>query len=600
MDDFDESYFTVANGSSSNFTTVNGAVYKATITPATDGNVTINVDADETEDLAGNGNATAQYVTLVDTVKPTITISSSVSNPTNAAFTATFTFSKYVNGFEISDITVGNGTASDLANTTPVKSNNTGGGLIYTALITPTTDGIVTLDVVADAATDTATNGNTVAAQFSTEYDSTKPTLTITSTVANPTNNTFTTTFTFSEAVTGFDIADIALGNATTSNFTATSSTVYTALITPTIDGNVTIDIAADVAADAATNGNIAATQFTTAYDIISPTVTITSTVVNPTNAAFITTVTFSEAVIGFDITDITLSNATASNFTVTSSSVYTALITPTTDGIVTVDVAADVATDTATNGNAAATQFSTLYDRLKPTVAITSTVSDPTNSTFTTTFTFSEAVTGFVVGDITLGNSTASNFTTTSSSIYTASITPIADGTVTVDIAADAVVDTATNGNTSATQFSVLYDATTPDRPIVVAIDSYTCSDITTTTAAGSLIFIGTAEANSTVELFINNTSIGTTVASATGNWTFDHTSVTLADATYNITATAKDASNNTSDTTEVFTISIDTKDWDEHGNPDFCDLDDDNDGVLDVDDNSYLPNPDQARYQW
>ena len=43
------------------------------------------------------------------------------------------------------------------------------------------------------------------------------------------------------------------------------------------------------------------------------------------------------------------------------------------------------------------------------------------------------------------------------------------------------------------------------------------------------------------------------------------------------------------------VFSIIIDTKDFDEDGNPDFCDTDDDNDGVLDADDNSYLPNPDQ-----
>ena len=81
-----------------------------------------------------------------------------------------------------------------------------------------------------------------------TTADITNPTVTITSTVSDPTNSTFTTTFTFSEAVTGFVLGDITLGNATASNFTATSSTVYTALITPTTDGNVTIDVAADVA----------------------------------------------------------------------------------------------------------------------------------------------------------------------------------------------------------------------------------------------------------------------------------------------------------------------------------------------------------------
>ncbi|MDW7696065.1 hypothetical protein R9208_29705, partial [Flammeovirgaceae bacterium SG7u.132] len=69
----------------------------------------------------------------------------------------------------------------------------------------------------------------------------------------------------------------------------------------------------------------------------------------------------------------------------------YTALITPATDGTVTIDVAADVAQDAATNGNTAATQFSIEADLTGPTVAISSTTANPTNAAFTATFTFSE-----------------------------------------------------------------------------------------------------------------------------------------------------------------------------------------------------------------
>ena len=236
-----------------------------------------------------------------------------------------------------------------------------------------------------------------------------------------------------------------------------------------------------------------------------------------------------------------------------------------------------------------------TTADITPPTIIISSPVSNPTNTTFTATFTFSEDVTDFVIGDITLGNATASNFTATSSAIYTALITPIADGTVTIDIAADVAADAATNGNSIATQFSTVYDATAPDMPIVIAIDDYTCAGNTTTTADNTLVFNGTAEASSSVEVFINNSSVGTTTTNGSGTWSFDYTSVTLADATYNITATATDAATNTSNMSAVFSIIIDTKDFDEDGNPDFCDTDDDNDGVLDADDNSYLPNPDQ-----
>ena len=99
--------------------------------------------------------------------------------------------------------------------------------------------------------------------------DNTAPTVTITGVPATSTA-AFTATFTFSEAVTGFVVGDITLGNATASNFTATSTTVYTALITSTASGTVTVtvtvDVAAAVAQDAAGNGNTAATQASSTY----------------------------------------------------------------------------------------------------------------------------------------------------------------------------------------------------------------------------------------------------------------------------------------------------------------------------------------------
>jgi gliding motility-associated-like protein len=283
-------------------------------------------------------------------------------------------------------------------------------------------------------------------------------------------------------------------------------------------------------------------------------------------------------------------------------------------DNIVTINPSLDLPSETAMYVEIPNTAFIDLYDNIyagftdkttwnfttaditNPIVTITSTVSDPTNTTFTTTFTFSEDVTGFVIGDVTLSNATASNFTAISSTVYTALITPTTDGIVTVDVAADVANDAATNGNTAATQFSILYDATAPDMPVVVNIDDYTCPGTTTTTADNTLVFNGTAEADASVEVFVNSTSVGTTTATSAGNWTFDYTSVTLADATYTVTATAKDAATNTSAASSAFIIIIDTIDTDDDGNPDFCDQDDDNDGVLDADDNSYLPNPDQA----
>lgn len=66
-------------------------------------------------------------------------------------------------------------------------------------------------------------------------------------------NDPFTVTFTFSEDVTGFDANDIALANATLSEFTAVSGAEYTATVTP--DGTQT-DISIDIAAAAAQSSN--------------------------------------------------------------------------------------------------------------------------------------------------------------------------------------------------------------------------------------------------------------------------------------------------------------------------------------------------------
>uniref|UniRef100_A0A7C3ZKJ7 DUF4347 domain-containing protein n=1 Tax=Planktothricoides sp. SpSt-374 TaxID=2282167 RepID=A0A7C3ZKJ7_9CYAN len=88
----------------------------------------------------------------------------------------------------------------------------------------------------------------------------------------------------------------------------------------------------------------------------VAPTVTLNSTATATVNGLFTVTATFSEDVIGFDISDITIDNGTAGNFTIVDAKTYTFDITPTTDGQVTVDIAAAQATDNAGNDNIAAT----------------------------------------------------------------------------------------------------------------------------------------------------------------------------------------------------------------------------------------------------
>jgi len=575
---FELSDITLANGTASAFATVSATEYTALITPMADGQVTIDVNASVTQDLATNPNIAATQFTIdYDGTNPMVVITTDAIDPTNTEFTATFTFDEDVTGFDLSDITLANGTASAF---------NATSATVYTATITPTTDGNVTIDVAADVAQDTATNGNAAATQYSVLYDITDPTLAITSNAANPVNVPFTSIFTFSEDVTGFELSDITVSNGTASAFARTSATVYTALITPTSDGEVTVDVYQGVALDLATNENEASAQFTIDYDGTSPTLVITTdAAMDPTNEVFTATFTFDEDVTGFEVGDITLVNGTASAFATISASEYTALITPTTDGDVTIDVAANVSQDTAANGNDAAIQYSILYDATNPTVAITSNAPDPVNGPFDITMTFSEAVTGFDIADLTITNGTASAFVATSASVYTATITPTVDADITIEIATNASQDAATNGNDAA-QFIIEYDSTPPVKPQITHISDYTCVGNVTMTGDNTLEISGTAERGSTIEVFIDGVSIGTTMAgSNNGFFTLDHTGTTLADGTYSITTTATDVANNTSALSDALSITINSLDTDGDGLPDFCDDDDDGNGVDDVD---------------
>lgn len=77
--------------------------------------------------------------------------------------------------------------------------------------------------------------------------------------------------------MTGFVVDDIIITNASVGNFVAVDADTYTADITATGNGDVTLDIAANVAKDSAGNGNIAANQVVVANSIVEDTQKIAS-----------------------------------------------------------------------------------------------------------------------------------------------------------------------------------------------------------------------------------------------------------------------------------------------------------------------------------
>ena len=292
-----------------------------------------------------------------------------------------------------------------------------------------------------------------------------RPTVTITSDEEGYTNTTpFQILLTFSEEIVSISEGDITVTNGSVSGVTSTSSTEYTADITPVSDGEVTVQLAENAVEDFTGHGNIASSVFSIYYDSTPLEVVITSTEstttsVNPIPIIF----TFSEDATGFELSDITVTNGSASGITSTSSTEYIADISPASDGEVTVQLPENSVEDLAGYGNVASSVFSITYDATSPEVVISSSVLTTTRvSPIPVSFTFNEDITGFEISDITVTNGTASNFISTSASLYTAEILPSNGGNITVQVNADVAIDIAENGNVVSNVWSIYYSSPT------------------------------------------------------------------------------------------------------------------------------------------
>ena len=93
---------------------------------------------------------------------PAVTLSAGVGSYVSEGFEVTATFSAAVTGFDSSGVTVGNGTVSSWV-------SGSDGDTTYVFVVTPTSDGTVSVDVEPNVV------GNTAAIQLTRIYDTTAP-----------------------------------------------------------------------------------------------------------------------------------------------------------------------------------------------------------------------------------------------------------------------------------------------------------------------------------------------------------------------------------------------------------------------------------------
>ena len=159
--------------------------------------------------------------------------------------------------------------------------------------------------------------------------DETRPRVEIQTEASAPVGGPFEVTIGFSEPVEGFELEDIEVSNGTASNFNRVSSRTYTMTITPEETGEVRVEVESHVARDGVGNRNRAAEPLVIEADLERPEVTIEGPTQPVGMAGFEVTITFSEAVTGFESSDIQVINGTVADFTEVSSREYRATIRP-------------------------------------------------------------------------------------------------------------------------------------------------------------------------------------------------------------------------------------------------------------------------------
>ncbi|WP_223601960.1 beta strand repeat-containing protein, partial [Pseudomonas sp. A-RE-8] len=481
---------TVANGSLSGLSTSDGGItWTATLTPdaaITDASNLVVLNNTGIADLNGNAGVgtTSSNNYAVDTVRPTATIVvADTALSVGETSLVTITFSEAVSGFTTADLTVANGSVTGLS--------SSDGGITWTGTLTPSasvsdTTNLITLDNtgIADLSGN-AGSGTTDSNNYA--IDTARPTATIV--VADTALNigeTSLVTITFSEAVTGFTLADLTVANGSLSGLSSSDGGVtWTATLTPsasTSDATNLIILANTGVADAAGNTGSGTTSSNNyAVDTQRP----TATIVVADNALSVgetslVTITFNEAVTGFTTADLTVANGTITGLSSGDGGItWTGTLTPSasvsdTTNLVTLDNTG--ITDSAGNAGSGTTDSNNYaIDTVRPTATIV--VADTAiavGETSLVTITFSEPVTGFTLADLTVANGSLSGLSTSDNITYTATFTPsagISDTTNLITLNNTGVVDGAGNvgsGTTDSNNYVV--DTLRPTATIVVA----------------------------------------------------------------------------------------------------------------------------------
>ena len=280
INNFNEQIFTIQNGTINIVdTSTSGDSFLITFNPDSPGDCSIEIKEGNVTDDIGNTNSSSNIFTFnYNIIKPTITISTnditdnSISNKNIISFN--ITPSEKLIGFSQDDIILENGTIEYF------NASDT----LYTLDFKVIDQGETSISIPENIASDVRGNQNISSNIFNWIYDSIRPSVIITSEQVNSgdisNDNSITMISTFSKEIIDFSLDKFDVTNANLSvisNNLTNDNFVFTFLLIPINQGDITLKLQENKFQDNIGNQNDESNLFTWKYDVESPSIEITS-----------------------------------------------------------------------------------------------------------------------------------------------------------------------------------------------------------------------------------------------------------------------------------------------------------------------------------
>ena len=217
-----------------------------------------------------------------------------------------------------------------------------------------------------------------------------------------------------------------------------------------------------------------------------APEAALTSEIGDYTKLTNITVaVKFTEIVTNFTVDCITATHGRAENLASIDGSSYTFTLVPTNASLVDVTFGVSAALgagkvqDVDSVWNVGVVTYTTTFDSIAPVPTLATTANPRTSvSPIPYTLLFSKVVTGLTAADISVVNGTAGSLNGSGNS-YTFSVTPSANGTVSVILPSGVCQDAAGNLNAASSQIDVVFDDVAPTTTIASSVTPRTNTNV-------------------------------------------------------------------------------------------------------------------------